>query len=438
MDQGMWRHGTRRLDPDQRRSIVILAVTIAGGSSAMGIIAPAIDLPVTHPRALQMICAGGLVVTAALASTLAIRDHGLVQRLDAWIIYTTLALALFEITAVIVAVGSTPLGHLVLAAYLVPTILAMYLLRRPLAWAYFAAVGIAGISIVLLQPGWGIGPVVWFAALGYVLISAVFVSGLVDQRDQAATAAQGALEAEARAKSELAALNATLQDQVASQLEEIARLGQLRRFLSPQIADVLSSGTEAAAILAPHRREIAVLFSDLRSYTRFTVSEAPEDVLTSLDEYYAIVCRVLQRHQATIGSFSGDGVMAFLNDPLPHDDPASGAVRIALELHDEMDPLVARWEARGFTLGYGVGIAMGYATLGLLGNEERSDYTAVGPVVNLASRLCAEAKNGQILVDHRTHSAVGSWARTEPLEPVTLKGFPEAVPTYSVVGTASS
>ena len=150
------------------------------------------------------------------------------------------------------------------------------------------------------------------------------------------------------------------------------------------------------------------------------------------------MCSVLQRHNATIGNFTGDGVMAFLNDPLDHADPAGGAVSIALEFRDEMAPLVDRWTKRGFNLGYGVGIAVGYATLGLLGNDQRSDYTAVGPAVNLAARLCGDAQNGQILIDHRTRSAVDAWVRTEALEPVTLKGFPEPVPAYSVVGTGSA
>ncbi|MEY2425499.1 MAG: adenylate cyclase [Actinomycetota bacterium] len=205
---------------------------------------------------------------------------------------------------------------------------------------------------------------------------------------------------------------------------------KLRRFLAPQVADtVMSVGGEEA--LATHRRQIAVIFVDLRGFTSFSAVAEPEDVVEVLTEFYAAVGAIAKRLEATVGSFAGDGVMAYFNDPFPCEDPAGRALDMATSLRLPMADLGERWSHRGFRIGYGVGIAYGYATLGTIGFEERSDYTPIGSAVNLASRLCDEAGNGEILLDGRAHEAVHEQVVAEPLE-LELKGFNGSVTAYRV------
>ena len=241
-----------------------------------GLLLPLTQIPIAHPDVLATICVVGLVGGTSLLATLFASDERLLATLDPVALYTALVLALVVINTGIYALGPSGLGHLLFGAFLVPAIFAVYLLRRPLAWAYLLAIAIVTGLIVMLQPGWTIGPFIWLAAMVYLVFSALIVAGIVEKMDDAG-------RAEHQANARLADLNATLQQRVEEQVDELGRLGQLRRFLSPQLADVvLSAGSEN--ILRPHRKEIAVFFADLRSYTRFTVSEAPEDVLTSLDE----------------------------------------------------------------------------------------------------------------------------------------------------------
>jgi class 3 adenylate cyclase len=205
---------------------------------------------------------------------------------------------------------------------------------------------------------------------------------------------------------------------------------KLRRFLAPQVADtVLSSGADD--LLATHRRQIAVIFLDLRGFTTFSAVAEPEDVVEVLSEFYAAVGTAVKRLEATVGSFAGDGVMAYFNDPVPCDDPAGRALEMATSLHLPMADLGERWSRRGFKIGYGVGIAYGYATLGTIGFEERSDYTPIGSVVNLASRLCDEAANGEILLDGRAYEAVRDRVEANQTN-LELKGFSGPVSAYRV------
>jgi class 3 adenylate cyclase len=221
-----------------------------------------------------------------------------------------------------------------------------------------------------------------------------------------------------------------LEARVTDQVDEIDRLGRLRRFLSPQVADtVVSNGAED--LLATHRRQIAVIFIDLRGFTSFSAVAEPEDVIEVLTEFYDAVGRIVKRLDATVGGFSGDGVMAYFNDPVPCDDPAARALDMATSLRLPMADLGERWSQRGYRIGYGVGIAYGYATLGTIGFEERSDYTPIGSVVNLASRLCDEAVNGEILLDGRAHDAVHAQVAAEPVA-LELKGFNGVVTAYRV------
>ena len=233
----------------------------------------------------------------------------------------------------------------------------------------------------------------------------------------------------AQAHSDLAAANERLEERVGQQGEEIGSLSRLRQFLSPQVAEaVLQEGIEA---LAPHRCRIAVIFCDLRGFTTFSTSAEPEEVMEVLDRYYVTVGRQLHEGGATVGSFAGDGIMAYFGDPVPCEDAAGTAVRMAVELGAQMSTVVAGWRRRGFDLGCGMGIAFGYATIGPVGFDERTDYTALGPTVNLASRLCNMASDGEILIDGRAHEAVeGRVVSDERV--VEVRGFRLPIHAYNV------
>jgi len=231
---------------------------------------------------------------------------------------------------------------------------------------------------------------------------------------------------------QLRELNQTLEDRVATQVEELERLRQLQRFLSPQLADALvSSGDES--ILRSHRREVAMLFCDLRGYTSFADSVEPEELLAVLGDFHAAVGRLVDRFGATVGVVAGDGVQVFFNDPIEIPDPALRAVEMACALREEMAELTPHWRKRGYDLDFGVGIAFGYATCGEVGFEARSDYAALGTVTNLAARLSDEATGGQILVSQRLHAEVEDDVEAEPAGDYTLKGFPRPVPAFNVL-----
>src|SRR5262249_14478860 len=230
---------------------------------------------------------------------------------------------------------------------------------------------------------------------------------------------------------ELAQWNDTLEQRVADQLAEIGRMERLRRFLSPQIAKlVLSSGSES--VLESHRREITVVFCDLRGFTAISETAEPEEVLQVLRQYHETLGKLIHKYDATLERFAGDALMVWFNDPLPCPDPSERAVRMAVEMRSSIAELTKTWRKLGHELGFGVGIAQGYATLGRIGFEGRFDYGAVGTVVNLAARLCAEAANGQILIDRKVHAAVESLASTEPAGELTLKGLLRPVAAFNV------
>lgn len=230
---------------------------------------------------------------------------------------------------------------------------------------------------------------------------------------------------------ELAALNKTLEQRVAAQVSEIERIGRLKRFLPPQIVEtIVSSGGEA--ILENHRREIVVLFCDMRGFTAFAETAEPEDLMAVLREYHAALGPLIHRYEGMIDSFTGDGLMVIFNDPVPCPDPALRAVRLAVEMRDAAALLTRSWAARGHEIGFGVGIAQGYATLGQIGFEGRSDYTAIGTVTNLAARLCTEARDNQILVTQRVAAALGELADLELLGNIELKGLSRPVAVLNV------
>jgi adenylate cyclase len=232
---------------------------------------------------------------------------------------------------------------------------------------------------------------------------------------------------------ELSDWNRQLEARVEDQVGELERLSKMRRFLSPQIADLIEAAGEER-LLETHRREIAVVFCDLRGFTSFARSAEPEDVMSVLAQFHEAVGGLVREADATVGFFSGDGLMVFFNDPLPCEDPAGRAVRMALALRGRVDRLAETWRKRGHELGFGVGIAQGYATLGRIGFEGRFDYAAIGTVTNLAARLCGEAESGQILVSRRVYAAVEERVEAEAVGELALKGLLRPVPAYNVVG----
>jgi class 3 adenylate cyclase len=240
--------------------------------------------------------------------------------------------------------------------------------------------------------------------------------------------------AELKAQSaQLAEWNRTLEQRVAAQLAELERVGRLKRFLSPQLAElIVSAGDEK--LLESHRREITVVFCDLRGFTAFAETAEPEELMRVLREYHGAMGTLIFQFEGTLERFAGDGLMVFFNDPLPCSDPAARAVRMAVAMRQRVGELTGAWRKRGYQLDFGVGIALGYATLGKIGFEGRFDYGAIGTVTNLASRLCEEARGGQILVSQRVHAAVEELAEAESLGDLALKGFLKPVPAFNVVG----
>ena len=209
------------------------------------------------------------------------------------------------------------------------------------------------------------------------------------------------------------------------------RLARLKSFFSPQLAEAIAAG-RGDELLKTHRREITVQFFDLRGFTAFTDASEPEEVMELLRAYHGALGPLVLEHQGTLERFAGDAVMVFFNDPLPVERPAEHAVKAALAMHEAFLPIAEHWKKRGFELGLGVGIAQGYATLGAIGFEGRQDYAAIGNVTNLAARLCAEAKAGQILVDRKTCAALDGAFQFEPVGPLTLKGFDKPVPAFAL------
>jgi class 3 adenylate cyclase len=230
---------------------------------------------------------------------------------------------------------------------------------------------------------------------------------------------------------ELAELNQTLEQRVAEQVGQLDRLGRLKRFFSPQLSELILAG-DAEDPLKSHRREVTVVFLDLRGFTAFAETAEPEEVMGVLREYHAVMGTIILAHEGTLERFTGDGMMIFFNDPVPVPNPHERAVRMAVEMRERVLGLLARWRKRGFELDLGVGIAHGYATIGAIGFEGRWDYGAIGTVTNLAARLCGEAAPGQILVSQRLLGLVEELVEAEPVGDLALKGFARPVPTFNV------
>jgi class 3 adenylate cyclase len=226
--------------------------------------------------------------------------------------------------------------------------------------------------------------------------------------------------------------NNTLEQRVDEQVAQIERLGRLKRFFSPQLAElIVAGGTEDP--LKTHRREVTVVFLDLRGFTAFAESSEPEEVMGVLREYHGEMGKLVLKHEGTLERFTGDGMMIFFNDPVPVPNPAERAIRMALAMRDLVGELTVKWRKQGYELDFGVGIAQGYATIGGIGFEGRWDYGAIGTVTNLASRLCGEAKPGQILIPQRLIGTVEGLVNVEPVGELTLKGFHRPVPAHNIL-----
>ena len=233
--------------------------------------------------------------------------------------------------------------------------------------------------------------------------------------------------------SELEELNSGLEKRVEEQVHEIERLNHLKRFLAPEVARLITEEKERS-LLQSHRTYIAAVFCDLRGFTSFSARMEPEEVMGVLQEYHENCGQLVAEHGGTIDHRAGDGLMVFFNDPLPCEEPVFKAVQLALGMCQNFIDMNTRWKKHGYNLGIGVGIASGYATLGVVGFEGRFDYTANGNVVNLAARLCDEANDGQILISHKAYVELDELVVAEPIDDLILKGFDNAIKAYNICG----
>ncbi len=226
--------------------------------------------------------------------------------------------------------------------------------------------------------------------------------------------------------------NQTLEQRVKEQIAELDRIGRLKRFLSPQLAEIIVSSDDEK-VLENHRRLITVVFCDLRGFTAFSEIGEPEEVMGVLSEYHTAMGNLIFKFEGTLERFAGDGLMVFFNDPLPCEDPEGRAVKMAVAMQNEVDQLIIGWQKRGHQLGFGIGIDQGYATLGKIGFEGRFDYAAIGTVTNLASRLCDTAEAGQILISQRVYGAVEGRVDVTPMGEIPLKGLKRSTTVYNVL-----
>lgn len=232
---------------------------------------------------------------------------------------------------------------------------------------------------------------------------------------------------------ELAGWNQTLESRVAEQVTQLERLSKLKQFVSPKVCDLILAG-EVDDPLKTRRREITVVFTDLRGFTAFNSSAEPEEVIDVLRAYHGTLDHIIMAHNGTIEHVAGDGVMILLNDPAPVPNHELEGIRMALEMREAIAALTVGWHKLGYELGFGVGMANGYATMGAVGLEGRRNYVATGSVCNLAARLCSEAKAGQILVSHRVYGRIEQHVSAEPVGELVLKGFHRPVPAYNILG----
>jgi class 3 adenylate cyclase/HAMP domain-containing protein len=228
--------------------------------------------------------------------------------------------------------------------------------------------------------------------------------------------------------------NRSLEERVEKQLDEIERIRKLERFLAPQVAQLIASSDGANSLLNSHRGEVTVVFCDLRGFSAFTEATEPEEAMNVLREYHAALGELIFKYEGTLDRYAGDGVMILFNAPIQFEDHVKRAVKMSCEMRDKIGALTQKWRNRGHSLGFGMGIALGYATLGQIGFEQRLEYAAIGSVTNLASRLCDEAEADQIVVSRRVYGMVEQWVDAKPLDDLVLKGFNHPVLAMEILG----
>lgn len=397
----------------------------AGGLATLAIVPLAWDTPGFNGQAVALLA----LVALAVAPTLVL----LAPRLTWRNLYTVILAFSLVITAGVYFTGpNQPFGAIF---YLWLGLVAFMFFSRREAIAVTCVVGVEYALLLGLQQGHVRPAARWVFVMATLVLTGIVVDQLLRRSEALAEAERAARRELEAAQSELAALNRTLEERVHEQVVELDGLGGLRRFLSPHVADVvISSAAGGTDLLKPHRRLISVFFCDLRGFTSFSASVEPEEVIGVLDEYYSALGQLIAKLDATMGVFQGDGLMAYFNDPVPCDDPGHRALALAVEACRAVGDLTSRWRADGRTLGLGIGLSLGYATLGEIGFEGRRDYGPVGTVVNLASRLCDLAAPGEILVDQRLRTAVTDTVELVPRGEFQLKGFVEPVAVFAVAG----
>lgn len=392
---------------------------------ALGSISAFLAVPVVHQGRTALIVAatlGSLVAITLMILVLTLDPPRLMRAVPATAL-PVLPTAGLLISVALAAVNESFAVFAIL--YVEAPLLGFYMYRRLPATILAGSVAVEYAAVL----AWQEVPLSVAIAQWFVVVTTVAATGMLIGAWAASAEVLGTSEHVARL--ELAELNATLEQQVSEQVGELDRLGRLRRFLSPQIAGLVLS-ERGDELLRPHRRRIAVLFCDLRGFTAFTNRAEPEEVVQVLDEYYRSVGQILRERDATIGSYAGDGIMAYFGDPVPQERPSENAVAAASVIAPALDDLCRAWGRRGHDLGYGIGLACGYATLGTVGFDGRYDYTPLGAVVNLASRLCARASHRQILLDHATWSDIDQDGATVDLGTFDIKGFGPATKIYAL------
>jgi len=323
-------------------------------------------------------------------------------------------------------------GQKVFTSYApIPDLRWFVLVERPAAEAYAALRSSLFRSGVLLLVGLGM------AILASLMIGYRVVRPLQTLREGVARISGGDLKhhIDVQTGDELQMLADEFNEMTAKLRESYAgieKISHLKRFFSPQLAELIELSGESG-LMDDHRREITVVFCDLRNFTEFSSIVEPEEAMKVLREYYQAIGVLLRRYEATIEHFAGDGLMAYFNDPLPCPDPEIRAVRMAMEMQIDVEKLIVGWRKRGIKLGFGIGISSGYATLGRIGSEEEFHYAAIGTVANLASRLCDEAKSGQVLIAESVYAKIEDLAEVKRIGDVSLKGFLKPVPVLEVL-----
>ncbi len=312
----------------------------------------------------------------------------------------------------------------------------------PLGWLVFlespVSEALAPLYDSLIRTGILIAAGILLSVLAGLMLARRIVRPIQALREGAGRIGAGALDhrIDVRTGDELEALADEINEMTSKlrdSYDNVERVSALKRYFSPHLAELIVSSDEDG-LTASHRSEITVLFCDLRNFTEFSSIAEPEDAMRVLEQYYVALGTRLREFEATIGHFAGDGLMAFFNDPLPCPDHATRAVKMAVAMRDDVGQLLEGWKKRGLDLGFGMGVATGYATLGHIGTEDQFHYTAIGSVVNLASRLCDEAKSGEILISETVYAEAEDIVRVMLEGERPLKGFPKPVPILKMVG----